>query len=115
MTPLSSATFSYPVIALSELGKLQYRPQPGSNRNVSSAAQSSTHWDERERCENRDPFPDPGPIGGTVAVPPIVSVCSLFPVPVDLRERGLGSWSRRSLETFPKDFVVEFGRNAVFG
>src|ERR1700686_3950718 len=30
------------------------------------------------------------------------------------REAGFGNWSRRSLETFPKDLVVEFRWNTVF-
>ena len=42
----------------------------------------------------------------------------LFPVfvavDIDSREPGFGSWSSRSLQTFPEDLVVEFGRNAVF-
>src|ERR1700675_1724339 len=42
----------------------------------------------------------------------------LFPVfvavDIDSREPGFGSWSSRSLQTFPEDLVVEFGWNAVF-
>src|ERR1700740_2644705 len=42
----------------------------------------------------------------------------LFPVVVlvgiDFREAGFDGWSRRSLQTFPEDLVVEFGWNAVF-
>ena len=38
--------------------------------------------------------------------------CSL--VGIGSREPGFDSWSSRSLEAFPKDFVIELGRNAVF-
>jgi len=45
-------------------------------------------------------------------------VFGLFPVVVgidcDFREAGFDGWSRCSFEPFPKDLVVELGRNAVF-
>src|ERR1700738_5017628 len=50
--------------------------------------------------------------------PTDASGCRLFPVFIfvgfDLREAGFGSWSSRSLQTFPKNLVVELGWNAVF-
>src|SRR6266498_4792634 len=52
-------------------------------------------------------------------VPPLWGGCGLFvlvrlPASVEFREGGLRGWSRRSLESLPKDFIVEIGRNAVF-
>jgi hypothetical protein len=54
-----------------------------------------------------------GPTSGPTDLCVIVDYFSII-IGIGLGGVVCGNWNSRSLEAFPKDLVVEFGRNAVF-